>query len=79
MATFGTHQISESGNQDKSDSVRRIILRSNMGPLDNGTRLTVSPSGVYASSISPKDQAADITSTNNNRCKRRVALAGTHT
>ena len=71
MATFGTHQISESDNQDKSDSVRRIILRSNMGPLDNGTRLTVCPSGVCASSISPKDQAADITSTNNNRCKRR--------
>lgn len=53
VATLGSFEISESGNQDISESDKRLVLQSNMCRLDNGTM--VSPSGVYASSICLED------------------------
>ena len=71
MATFGTFGISESGKQDMSDSDHRIILQSNTCHPDNGTRLTVRPSGVHASSISLEDRAAGIALTKSSQRKRQ--------
>ncbi|KAM0916244.1 hypothetical protein ACQ4PT_010325 [Festuca glaucescens] len=50
-----------------SDSDHCIILQSNMCHPDNGTRLTVSPSGVHVSSISFEDYAADNALTSSSR------------
>ncbi|KAI4964932.1 hypothetical protein ZWY2020_057827 [Hordeum vulgare] len=37
VATLGSFEISESGNQDISESDKRLVLQSNMCRLDNGT------------------------------------------
>lgn len=70
LAMFGIFEISKSG-KDTSELDQRLILQSNMCHLDHGTRLTVGPSGVYASSISlDEDQAADNALTNSSRRKQ---------
>ena len=70
MATFGSFGISKSG-KDISELDQHLILQSNMCHLDHGTRLTVSPSEVYVSSISLEDHGAYNALTNSSRRKRQ--------
>lgn len=57
--------MTEVGSFDVSASDQRIPLQPNMSRPNNGTRMKISPSGVYVSSISSGNQDAGDALTNN--------------